>query len=72
MTAIKVDFHINSIFSEYIYVDRKTKELSTCYECHPVIAVNTKDYICSECGIRLTKSYVDKYNQYWGYSGYDE
>lgn len=74
-TKIPVDFHIGSIFRDWVYVDRKSDELHECYEHQPVRPVNKPyefGHICSECGAKLTRKYVDNFNRYYGYSGYDE
>ena len=79
MTTIRVNFDISSVFRDYVMVDRGTKKiLCTCpiEKMNPIVPVNWKEWgdcrICAECGNTVTDKANRNYNEYYGYSGFDE
>jgi hypothetical protein len=79
MKTVEVNFDISSIFRDYVVVDRGTgKILCTCpiEKMNPIVPVNYKEWkdcrICTECGNTVTDEANRNYNEYYGYSGFDE
>lgn len=73
---IAVDFNIDTIFREYVYVNAQ-KECKCDYDVMlPLLPINkmpTDDWrMCASCGGYLTNNLVREYNRYNGYSGFDE
>lgn len=73
---IEVDFNIDTIFREWVYV-KNSKECGCGFDTMlPIVPVNKMPdsgwRMCVTCGGRLTDSLVSEYNRYNGYSGYDE
>ena len=76
---IEVQAYGNSIefHQDYLIVKRTGKIL----ECRCDVLVMTpqhaanldwSEYVCEGCGGHITAQGHDKYNQFWGYSGYDD
>lgn len=79
MRTIEVEYDLSTIFRDYVFVDRKQNQKECgCdpLQMSPAMPVNAKSYkdahICITCGNQVRDIMVDWYNQYYGYSGYDE
>jgi hypothetical protein len=73
---IEIDFNIDTIFREWVYV-KNVKQCGCGFDVMlPIVPVNkmpSNDWrICVTCGGKLTNNLVSQYNRYNGYSGYDE
>lgn len=71
---ISVEFDTDTVFRDWIYVNREIPQYCTCdvLTMAPVYALNFQKKICAECGNIVTELKENGYDEFFGYSGYDE